>query len=275
MPFKTQLVATSSSTGTGTTKTQLNAAADLIIPAAVTALHSFTPYQAATGAYTAAQSSQQLIELESSDIQPNISPKAYVMDPTSGGLSTFDIAAVALLRDVPINVPCIGGNRLRVYGTAREANTVAFRVGVGFTISDTRPDGPQMFWDAGAATSAGTAAARVTGGNITVSAGTRVKKVYGRVSVTGTVTASESFVGYFEFVSNGFVDAIPCTFPAQPMGVGLGSLVAPLLPGGQDWNVDIGLRNPGTGQVTVNTYYNQEEAQTAAQIFDTGLGYIR
>lgn len=275
MPFKTLLTATSSSTGTGTTKTQLNGATDLIIPAAVTCIHSFTPYQAATGAYTAAQSSQQNVELESSDIQPNISPKAYLMDPTNGGLSTFDIAAVAALRDVAINVPCVGGNRLRVYGTAREANTVAFRVGAGFSMSDQRPDGPQMFWDVGTATSSGTAAARVTGGNITTSSGTRIKKVYGRYSVTGTVTASESMVGYFEFVSNGWVDAIPCTFPAQPMGVGLGSLVAPLLPAGQDWNVDIGLRNPGTGQITVNTYFNQEEAQTAAQIFDTGLGYIR
>ena len=275
MAWKSLLTATSSSVGTGTTKTQLNGAVDLIIPAAATCLHSFTPYQAATGAYTAAQSSQILIELESSDIQPNISPKAYLMDPTNGGLSTFDFVVVAALRDVPINVPCIGGNRLRVYGTAREANTVAFRAGVGFSLSDGRPDASQMFWDAGTATSSGTGAARVTLGNITVSAGTRIKKVYGRYSVTGTVTASESMVGYFEFVSNGFIDAIPLTFPAQPTAAGLGSLVNHALLAGQDWNVDIGLRNPGTGQVTVSTYFNQEEAQTAAQLADSGLGYIR
>lgn len=277
MPFQTTMVATSTSTGTtGGVKTQLNGGNPLIIPAAVTQIMDFIPYTAPIAAITAAQSGTTRIDLESQDIQPNISPKSYIEDPTMGGLGTFPFALTPALRAVPINVTCLGGNRLNVYGTSLNTNSAAYRTGVGFTISDgSVPMGQQLYWDCTGNTSTGASAARVQGSDITVSAGQRLKKVYQRLYVNGTPTASESLVGYGEFVSNGFVDAIPLTFPLQNTATGLGANIGMGTPAGQDWNVDIGLRNPGTGQVTVNTYLNIEEANTNPQGFASGLAYTR
>ena len=274
MGFTTLQTATSTSTGTGTTKTQINGGSDLVIPAGVRYIYDAIPYQAATGAYTAAEGSAQLIELESVDIQPNISPKRINMCETNGGLGTFTNVIVGMLQTFPINVSCLGGNRLRVYGTSLVLNTVAFRVGCGFLESDQQANLEQLYWEATARTASGTAAARVAGADMTISAGKRLKKVYQHFYVGGTVTVSESFVGYGEFVSNGFVDAIPLTFPFQPSGLGL-SASTPLKPGELLYNVDIGLRNPGTGQVTVNTFCNVEEANTASESFNSGCAYTR
>jgi hypothetical protein len=259
-----------SSAGSTTTKVRINGNTSFVVPAIASGLLEVTPYQAATGAYTAAQSAMTRFYVESNSLS-GIGPKEFVFGSTHGGLGTFAGVQVPVLRCWPLNVPTQKANvNVDFYTEAQVTNTVEFRTGAEVLLTDGAMAGPQQYYDAPDNESAtGTAAAANAGNTLTINGAKRINLVYGQFGV-GTVTASESYVGYFSIRS---ADMYPNEeqWALQPVGVGLGTAVEVLAPDFHSKKVDLRV-NPTT---TLSTEYFNEEAVTVAHNFIAGVGFQR
>jgi len=260
----------SSSGGTGVAKTRVNNDQPFVVPAIASGVLEITPYQAATAAYTAAQSALTKFHMESNSLS-GIGPKRIVFGATHGGLGTFAGVMVPVIKGWPVNVMTNRANvNVDFYTESQVANTAAFRTGAEVLLSDGPMGGLQEYYEApNDETATGTAAAANAGNSITVNGGSRLNLVYGQFGV-GTVTASESYIGYFSIRS-------PDMYPneeqwaLQPVGVGLGAAVEVLAPDFHAKKVDLKI-NP---TCTLTTEYFNEEAVTAAHNFIIGVAFVR
>jgi hypothetical protein len=145
-------------------------------------------------------------------------------------------------------------------------------MGMAFHYSTASPVNPEHFYTTPSSeTSTGTAATSVAGGTMTINDGLWLEDLYAVVT-SGTVTASESYIGYMDFSSNDFENSMPLKIPIQPVASGLGSAISVHMPKMFSvHNVHMGMKST----VTLNTTYNQEEALTAAGNFYTSVGYTK
>jgi len=269
---------TSTSLGTGTTKTQINGAADYFIPGTMNAIHYLIGYHASTGATTAAQTYKPVLFLESTDITPNISPVHYPMPGECGGLGTTTAGSIPALDKIPVNVTCRPGNRIQGYGQYLTANTVAGRLGIGMGMSNAGTGGKRRaFYEVGGSptgTAAGTAAATVSGSDITITGAEKAWSAFTRFYPT-TITASEDYIGVCNF-SSGNWESEPLSFPYQPIGSALGALIAV-----GDFSSD-GMRTlaiertfKGSGQYVVNNSVTIDESLTGNGTFINGIAFTK
>lgn len=277
--IRTLDVLTSASLGTGTTKTQVNGAADYFIPGTINVIHGITGYHASTGATTAAETYKPIVFLESTDITPNIAPIHYPMPGEAGGLGTTTAGAIPALDYVPVNVRCRPGNRIQGFGQYLTANTVAGRLGIGMRVSNGGVEGGkrEIFYEVAGAptgTAAGTAAALVNGSSITVTGAEKAYLAFTRMYPT-TVTASQDYIGIATFTSGNW-EAEPLRFPFQPIGSALGALITV-----GDFSSD-GLRVlpiertfKGSGQYIVDNSVTQDEALTGNGTFINGIAFTK
>lgn len=271
MGFMWTDVITSTSTGTSTAKTTLNGGTAYTTSNLAGNLYEVAPYQAATAAYTAAQTSLQLLTVESTSIGA-LSPKVIGITPTHGGLGTFAGVQVPIIKSYRFNTSLPNSNiPLTFSGTPMIANTAAFRVGATATFTTDQPAEKEVFWDhVSTTTSSGTAAASVSLPSITVNGASALGMTYANFSV-GTVTASESYVGYLSVSSNDLTPVQTIRSAIQPVGAGLGTAVEVLQEDQRLYAQFMGIRPTATLTAT----YTQEEALTSAATVVWGVGYIR
>lgn len=285
---KTFVVSASVSAGTGTTKTQIpGTGTDIIVPQNMNFIQGAVPYMAATAAYTAAESTEKTFFLESTDINPNIAPKRWGQPTQIGGLSSPFQVTAPLLDYIPVNIPCSGQNKLQAFVQSMTADTAAMRMGVGLNYHSQGNGKPQIYYDVPFAsgnpnsTSTGTGAARVALTSITTQQMMRVLGVYMRV-YPGTITSSESYIGFMEFISDGW-EAAPLTAPIQPiatgvtagaLGVGIpGDVTYGVNPYGFRDTIERVFKDKTTNTITI--FYNQEEALTAAGTASAGVVMVK
>jgi hypothetical protein len=266
-------VITSTSTGTGTTDTQLNGGTDFITSNLAGSFVEVAPVQAATGAYTAAETSLQKFRITSTSLG-SILPKRVALTPTHGGLGTFAGAMVPIVKSYPLNVKLLYSNTpLQFFGQAYVANTAAFRVGATAYFSTDQPmrgSYEQFYEVAEDETSSGTAAGTVNLANITVNGGTQLNSFYGLFGV-GVVTASESMIGRITINSNDITPIQQISGYWQPVASGLGTAVVVMQPDNTIHNQAITMRSTAT----ITAQNTLDEALTAAINIVHGVQFQR
>lgn len=270
MPYWTDNVV-SATTGTGVALTTLNGGNNYTVSSKAACWKDFAPVQAATGAYTAAQTSLQKFSATSNSIA-SLQPKRVAMTPTHGGLGTFAGVQVPIITAFDVNVPT-GATNLPITfsGQAYVANTAGFRVGATLGFTTEPPTAKQVFYEAVEdETSTGTAAAAVSIGSIVVNNGTMLKMVYSHLGV-GTVTASESYIAQLQVNSPDLSPIQTINSYSQPIGAGLGTAVEVLQPGGKYWPEGV-MMNPTATLTATNTL---DEALTSAGNAVWGIGFER
>ena len=278
-------IAVSTTIGTGTTKTLLNNNAVLTTSNQDTGIVGITPYQVSSAAYTAGQSLITLLEVESKNV-PTLIPKRQVMPPILGGLGTFASVIVPVIKEIPFYTPLPKGNiDISYFGTAQIANTVAPQVGVGVhyvALDGANPGNAQItpmmaglpdnqiWYDyQGGVTGTGTAAARVALGTFNINGFSRIKELY-MILATGTVTASNSMIGYLELTTNDFDNySLPSKYALQPIGAALGAAVSIGIPNMPYWKCNIPIKNTAL----IKPFLNIEIAPTAAGNVSFGCAF--
>jgi len=206
---------TATSTGTGTAKTTLNSGNDFVVPDPTKEIISFTPYLIPSGALTLDQPVSQRIEFESNDL--NLQPKDLpwfalgVIDgtgqtPMHPVFSTFDL-----------NAKTNGGENITISGRSLgQLNTAAMLLGIQITQSTGRTGRPEKYWfNSGATTALGTAAATVTGSTYRINNTRMITDVLGYATTT-TATVSLTAGGEITLASPDFNTSLPVSFPIMP-----------------------------------------------------------
>ncbi len=262
---------TSTSLGTGVAETRLNGDTSFVLPAQAKAMVEFKPYQAPTGAITAAQSMIYKAKIKSNSIG-GLEPKEVVPAPIASGLGATYMAMNPIVRAFRLNRNTPGANvNIDFYGQNLVANTVANRAGVGLKLSSLPVAGKEQFWfgptdETDTVTTAGTGADQT----FTINGGTEITDWYCQVTGT-TITASESYIGYAELNSSDFETIQRVRWPFYPIVTSLSTLIGTAIPD-QNWeHGSIPIRNTCSviGRVTL------DETLTAAGDSWVGVGFVR
>lgn len=261
----------STSLGTGVAETELGTGINS--PSQARQITSIVPYYGATGAYTAAQGAVAEIAIRSDSA--TLTPKRVIVSAGNGGVGTFIDVISPILEEWEFNTPLSGQTLLRCYGTSQTANTVAFEAGCEIIYSTDSPNKQEKFWtkpNDETATSTATGV-KTTGNTIQITTGTQggtLTDLWALPYVAGVVTVSESLYGIAGFESSDFNDAMPLRMAVQPMAAGLATNCLPMVKMARRkcWK-------PMKNNTLINTYFTLDEAQTAAQAFILGVGYIK
>jgi hypothetical protein len=257
--------ATMTSIGTGTTKTQLNAATNVVMPAGARELVSIVPI-ANLLTPTAAQSLIAKIELESSDAL--VRPVEVIAPPTGAILGATGPGLSPELIEYPVNMPLKGGENFQVFGTALVANTVAPLAGCLMKISDTPTNLPQKHWKVGTLTSTGTALADVAATAFSITGAKEIVKVFS-VVVPTTELASNPIAGYGYLESADFLSSFPTRFSPAPIAPLLGALGSALIGRVQVWDYSMPVKTP----CSIRDHFVLEQAPGTAGNFVNGIAY--
>lgn len=256
--------------GTGVAETELGTG--ITTPSQAKQIISIVPYSGATGAYTAAQGAVHEVAIRSDSIP--LTPKRVITSAGNGGVGTFIDVLAPILEEWKFNTPIQSQSVLHAFATAQTANTVQFDIGCAVQYSTDSPVSPEKFWmKPNDETSTGTAVGRVTGNTMQITTGTNagiITDLWALPYVAGTVTVSESLYGFMEFQSNDYNDAMPLRVPVQPMAAGLATCTL-MMPKMARYTC----YKPTKANTLITTFFTMEEAQTAAQAFIGGVGYIK
>ncbi len=265
-------VITSTSIGTGTTTTLLNGGTNYTVSSLAGNFEGFSPTYAETGAVTAGQTIAPYFSIQSQSLG-SIQPKNIALSGSSGGVGTSIVNMIPIAKVFPMNTRIPNSNTpLSFYGTAYVANTVAPRAGATVWFGTDQPmrGSYEQFYDCvTATTSSGTAAATVTLNNIVVNGGTQLGKIYAH-QYPGTVTVSESWIGYLNVNSADLSPQQTLRTFIQPTAAGLAT-TTPLQADAIWADQKITMRNTAT----LTASHTMEEAQTAAGQVAWGIQFIR
>lgn len=264
------IVATATSIGTGTTKTQINGGSDLKLPTPVKSVHSAIPYQIPLTALTAAESPVTNFFIESNDM--DFLPCVFPHQGAAGGLGTFASAMHPVFQPYEIQAPVKNSQpNLKIYGQALVANTAAMLAGLELLVSDGGTKGKQKYWkNPEAMTATGTTVStRAVGSTIQFSGASRICELVSSTIMT-TVLASDSLGGRMEFTSSGYRTPMTPIMATMPTIAALGSAVGIAVPAMSRRKVVIPVKSE---EVTVTPYFTNEQAMNTAGKFMAALAY--
>lgn len=188
------------SIGTGTAETLLGGAA-LELPDGAKEIIGIVPYLSSPAGNTAAEAIQADFFVTSEDLK-GVVPFHVPANPIGSSLLKSVAQVQGKSQFYPWHVPVNGGESIKVYAVALQAHTIAPYAGATIIYSDERTGLPQVFSKVSTLTGTGTAAARVSGGQVTIVGGTKLVKVAGYAFGT-TVAALKGLAGHFDFNSEG------------------------------------------------------------------------
>jgi len=265
-------VATATSIGTGTSKTQINGGSNLTKPTQATNLVEVVPYISSSGAMTAGESLAVTLELDSYSI--DLLPKRIIVPPIQSGLGTTIVQINPLLEAYECSTGLQEGatSQFRIFGTNQVAPTVATNLACALHYSTTPPNRPEHFYhkpddETGSITTATT----TTGNSFTINDGMWLEDMY--VSAfTAVYTVSQSLTGYGELSSNDFGNSLPLKIPIQPGCASLGAT------GTQATLAMASYHNthmPMKTSCKINTAFTNDITSTGNVSFIMGVGYTK
>ena len=267
--------AVSTSIGTSTTKTQLNAGSNVTMPSWAKSIVAFVPYHTLV-TMTAQEVYHSKLTVESDDV--TMDPFEALLCPQHGGLGTTHDLHCPKPEKFIANIPLEGGEEIKLSGTALVANTVAPEMGCTIVVSNLPAGlknrgqagwlGRQRFGKVGTRTASGTTADTETAGTAyTIHGAERIVEVYGEVGKEGTMTASDPIHGFFRLSSSDFKVAAPLKYCVTPAPAGLGTIGTPSVGGLARFPVSI----PVNQSCTIQDYFTNEYALAAAGSFTSAL----
>lgn len=212
------LYAVEASLGTGTTKTQINAAKSLVLPAWARSVVAVRPIYGLGTAVTEAESCwiEAFVESDDVAVQPfsmQCTPILSALTDNSADIDTI----IPEWETYPINAPINGGEELKIWGQCGVANTAAPYLAMAVIVSNQPPTYKQLYGKTGTLTASAVATGEQAGTPYTIGGATNIKEVYGMVAST-TVVTDISTSGYFKLTSNDFIDTkIPVKYGFAPI----------------------------------------------------------
>jgi len=176
------------------------------LPAGARSILAMIPIITSPAGNTAAEPIAAEAYLESDDVK--LVPYHVFPNPIGSSLLKSVAQVQGKNRDVlyPVNCPVKGGEQIKCYGKGLFDHTIEPYMGVLLIYSDQSPSKPQVFAKIGTFTNTGTAAARVTGSNLTVVGGRRLIEIIG-FAVGTTVAALKGVSGHIDLSCEGFTPA--------------------------------------------------------------------
>ena len=168
----------------------------------------------------------------------------------------------------PVNCPCKGGEQIKCYGKGLFNHTIEPYMGILLIYSNTPPSKSQCYAKLGTFTNTGTAAARVTGSNITVIGGRRLKEIFG-MAVGTTVAALKGLAGHIDLSSEGFDPAWTLHLPLNPASGQVDTNIQEAIAGVSRLQVDIAMKDKSI----VNDGFTLAVAVTTTGNFIAGVLY--
>ena len=264
-------IATATSIGTGTSKTQINGGANLTKPTQATNLVEVVPYISSSGAMTAGESLAVTMEIDSFSV--DLLPKRIIVPPIQSGLGTTIVQVNPLLEAYECNTGLQEGatSQFRIFGTNQVAPTVATNLACALHYSTTPPNRPEHFYHKPDDESTFTTATTTTGNNFTVNDGMWLEDMYLSV-FTSTYTVSQSLTGYGTLSSNDFGNSLPLKFPMQPGCASLGATGTQAILAMASYH---NTHMPMKTSCQINTAFTNDVTQAVAGSFIIGVGYTK
>ena len=265
-------IATATSIGTGSAKTQINGGNNLTKPTQAVNLVEVVPYISSSGAMTAGESLAVTLELDSFSV--DLLPKRIIVPPIQSGLGTTIAQINPLLEAYECNTGLQEGatSQFIVSGTNQVAPTVATNLACALHYSTTPPRRPEHFYHKPDDETAGvTTATTHTGNSFTVNDGMWLEDMYLSV-FTGTYTVSESLTGYGTFSSNDFGNSLPLKIPMQPGCASLGGTGTQAILAMASYH---NTHMPMKTSCKINTSFTNDITQTGTTSFIMGVGYTK
>lgn len=197
-----------------TTAVLLGGAA-LELPDGARNIVAMVPFLTSPAGNTAAEPVAAEAYLESDDVK--VVPFHVLPNPIGSSLlkSVAQVQGDSLKNMYPVNCPVKGGESIKCYGKGLFDHTIEPYMAVLLVYSDQPPSKPQCYAKIGTYTDTGTSAARVTGSNISVVGGRRLKEIFG-MAVGTTVAALKGIAGHIDLQSEGFTPAWTLHLPINP-----------------------------------------------------------
>ena len=265
-------IATATSIGTGTSKTQINGGNNLTKPTQAVNLVEVVPYISSSGAMTAGESLAVTLEIDSFSV--DLLPKRIIVPPIQSGLGTTIVQVNPLLEAYECGTGLQEGatSQFIISGTNQVAPTVATNLACALHYSTSPPNRPEHFYhkpddETGSITTATT----TTGNSFTINDGMWLEDMY--VSAfTAVYTVSQSLAGYGSFSSNDFGNSLPLKVPIQPGCASLGAT------GTQATLALASYHNthmPMKTSCKINTAFTNYIVSTGNTSFILGVGYTK
>lgn len=251
-----------------TAKTQLNSGNDLTLPTWARSILAVVPYMGSAG-MTVAEAVEASIQIESSDL--SLQPLEFLLNPIGGGLGTETSSLSAKPEKWAVNIPCVGGEHLQIYGTGIINNTIEPLVGCAVVVSDQAPMGKQRYGKVGTLTTCGAVNVDTKGTDIQINGVARLAELYGYVALQGVTVTVEGYSGYLSFKSNDFVSAVPLEIPFNPAGGGVGTGIGCLIDGMLRMPVSV----PTKKNVLLENFCKLSDTLTTAPGFNVGVVFER
>lgn len=200
------------SLGTSTTATLLGGAA-LELPDGAKQILGITVYLTSPVGNTAAEPVAAEIYVESDDVK--CVPFHVLPNPIGSSLLKSVAQVQGKSQFYAMYCPVKGGESLKIYGKSFFNHTIAPYAAALVTYTDEPVSKPQRFSKVSTFTNTGTAAARVTGGTVSIVGGRKLVEV-GGYAVGTTVAALKGLAGHIDFTSEGFTPSWVEHLPIEP-----------------------------------------------------------
>lgn len=263
--IRTVTVAKGTSIGSGTTKTQINTAKNVVMPSWARNLESIEPYFA-LDVLDADLTHFAKVTLESQDVA--LDPCIVLTNPIAGYDATSGQPYQPENPMYKVNCPLNGGEEITVYGENLQAVTGPNYVGLTMTITDQPPTERQRFYEVGTVTETGTAAAEVKGTAYPIHGSDRIVEVFG-IAVSEIHDAENAIFGSFRITSDDFVHSVPLEYGFQPLSGCIGTVDGTRLIGPIRFIVDV----PTYTGCTLQDYCTFDLAPTVHGFFVSGVAF--
>jgi len=229
-------------TALSSTTAQLLGGAALELPDAARTILAMIPFITSPAGNTANEPVVGEAYLESEDV--GIIPFHVLAQPIGASLLKSTTQTQGDMKDVmyPVNCPVKGGESISCYGKGLFDHTIEPYMGVLLIYSSSPPSKPQCYAKIGTFTNTGTAAARVTGSNISVVGGRRLIEIFG-LAVGTTVAALKGLSGHVDLTCEGFTPAWTLHLPINPASSQVDTDIQEAIAGVARLQVDIAMKS--------------------------------
>jgi len=268
-PSQGYVLATATSIGTSTTKTQLNAAVDLRLPTVTNAVNEIVPFYT-PGTQTAGESINASMIIESNSVFVN--PTRFQVPVITAGVGAFTTGLHPILSSYRVNIPVASaaGPALTISGQALQSNTSAPKMGAILNVTNKGTAGRQIFWQQrNGVTLGATTAGSVTETTYQVNNCERLVTAIAAAAPL-VVTVSESVSGNANFTSPDFQSTIPVVVTITPL-VSSPTTAAPLNASQPQWNIDI----PTNPVCNLSPVYTNDKTLTAAVNYTSCVAFYQ
>ena len=247
---------------------------DLDIPADAKTILAIIPVLSSPAGNTANESVSAKVHIESKDLKRHpIAPYEVLCQPIGSSLLKAVAAVQGDIMKVayPINCPCEGGEKLKIYGTGLFDHTIEPYVEAAVIFTDQRVDPlkfPQYWSELAAFTNLGAASGLSAAASITINGARKIHEIFG-FNVGTTVAALKGIIGKLMISSTDFIPAWNPEIPLNPISGQVDTNIQEAVAGVTRFPIELGVKS----RAIISGKFDLGVAITTAGKFVYGVRY--